>query len=116
VKRVGGYLLAATALIACPCHLVLLLPLAIGLLGGTALGAALEANTGLLIAAATVYFVGALAGGLYLLNRRARDEEGTDPAPSSTDGKTGGPVPGGRTGSGTRPVGTRRRARAGAGR
>jgi hypothetical protein len=105
VKRVGGYLLAATALIACPCHLVLLLPLAVGLLGGTALGAALEANTGLLIAAATVYFVGALAGGLYLLNRRAKDAEETDE-----------PVPVSRTGSGMSAMEASRRAGAGAGR
>lgn len=72
MKRIGGYLLAATALIACPCHLVFVLPLALGLLGGTALGAALAANTGWVIAAATVYFAGALAGGIYLISRRAR--------------------------------------------
>jgi len=29
VRRLGGYLLTATALIACPCHLLLLLPLAL---------------------------------------------------------------------------------------
>lgn len=40
MKKVGGYVLTATAFIACPCHLVFLLPLALGLLGGTALGAA----------------------------------------------------------------------------
>lgn len=81
MKKIGGYLLAATAFIACPCHLVFLLPLALGLLGGTALGAALAANTGLIVAAATVYFVAALGGGLYLLNRKAGDEEGP-PAPA----------------------------------
>ncbi len=69
MKRIAGYLLAITALIACPCHLVLALPLALSFLGGTALGVALEAHTGLLIAAATVYFIAALGGGLYLLNR-----------------------------------------------
>ncbi len=76
MKRVGGYLLAATALIACPCHLVLLLPVALGLLGGTALGAALEANTGLIVAVSTVYFLGALGAGFYLLNRQARSDKG----------------------------------------
>lgn len=83
MRKFGGYLLAGTALIACPCHLVLLLPAVLGLLGGTALGAALGAHTGLVLAGATVYFVAALAGGLYLLNRRAQDEEGSDRAPSS---------------------------------
>lgn len=70
MRRLGGYLLTATALIACPCHLFLLLPLALGLLGGTALGATLAAHTGLVVVAVTVYFVGALSAGLYLLNRR----------------------------------------------
>jgi mercuric ion transport protein len=63
-----------TALLACPCHLIFLLPAVLGLLGGTALGAALEANTGLIVAAATVYFFGALAGGIYLMNRRGRKQ------------------------------------------
>lgn len=60
-----------TALIACPCHLALLLPAVAGLAGGTALATALGANAGWVLAAATVYFVGALVGGLYLLSRRA---------------------------------------------
>ncbi len=87
MKRIGGYLLVATALLACPCHLVLLLPPVLGLLGGTALGAALGANAGWVIAAAAVYFMGALAGGLYLLNRRARDAK-EDPIPAA--GRRGG--------------------------
>lgn len=69
-EKAAGYALAATALISCPCHLVLLLPAAVGLLGGTALGAALAAHTGWVITGATVYFVGALAGGFYLLSER----------------------------------------------
>lgn len=82
MKKIAGYLLAGTALIACPCHLVFLLPAALGLLGGTALGAALAANTGLIVAAATVYFVVALGAGFYLLNRLT--EKGAScPAPSS---------------------------------
>ncbi len=80
MKKVTGYLLTATAFIACPCHLIFLLPLALGLLGGTALGATLAANTGWVIAAATVYFVGALAAAIYLLNRPAGDAgEGRTP-------------------------------------
>jgi mercuric ion transport protein len=75
MKSIAGYVLAGTALIACPCHLVLILPLVLGLLGGTTLGAALGAHTGWVIAAATVYFVVALAGGIYLLNRRGKNGE-----------------------------------------
>ena len=82
LRRIVGYLLTGTALIACPCHLVFLLPAALGLLGGTAMGAALAANTGLVVAAATVYFVGALGAGLYLLNRRM-GKGARCPAPSS---------------------------------
>ncbi len=82
LRRIVGYLLTGTALIACPCHLVFLLPVALGLLGGTALGAVLAANTGLVVAAATVYFVAALGAGLYLLNRR-REKGASCPVPSS---------------------------------
>ncbi len=64
-----------TAFIACPCHLIFLLPAVLGLLGGTALGALLAANTGLIIAIVTVYFVGALALGNHLLKRRAEKED-----------------------------------------
>ncbi len=72
-KRALGYALAATAIVACPCHLALTLPLALAILGGTALGAALTAHTGLLVAAATAYFVGALAAAIYLLNLPSRE-------------------------------------------
>lgn len=75
MKTITGYLLTATALIACPCHLPFTLPLALGLLGGTAFGAALGANTWLVVTGATVYFVVALGTGLYLLNRRAENEK-----------------------------------------
>jgi mercuric ion transport protein len=71
-NKVAGYALAATALIACPCHLALTLPLAIALLGGTAFGAALAAHTGLLVALATAYFAVALAAAIYLLSRSSR--------------------------------------------
>lgn len=110
MKKVGGYVLTATAFIACPCHLVFLLPLALGLLGGTALGAALAANTGWVIAAATVYFVGALGAGIYLLRRRPGDaENGPVPLPEPKGGTTGTPaVAGYGTGRGSRKAGVRR--------
>ena len=59
-------------MIACPCHLVLLLP---AVLGGTALGAALVANAGWVFAVATAYFVVALTGTLYLLYGRMTAKE-----------------------------------------
>ncbi len=83
MKKAVGYLLTGTALIACPCHLIFLLPAALGLLGGTALGATLAANTSLVFATVTFYFVVALGAGLYLLNRRMEKGASCPPAPSS---------------------------------
>lgn len=83
-NKIVGYALEVTALISCPCHLALTLPLALTLLGGTALGAALTAYTGLLVALATAYFVGALVAALYLLNRSSR--KGQPPDRSAEDG------------------------------
>ncbi len=80
-RRALGYILGATALIACPCHLALTLPIALTVLGGTALGAAITAHTGLLVAGATVYFVGVLAAAIYLLNRLS---DGKEPSPNSS--------------------------------
>jgi hypothetical protein len=110
MKKVTGYLLTATAFIACPCHLIFLLPLAIGLLGGTTLGAALAANTGWVIAAATVYFVIALGAGLYLLKRRPRDTEDGPaalPDPKRRTAETP-PAAGGGAGHGSHKVRVRR--------
>lgn len=76
-NRVVGYVLTATALLACPCHLPFTLPLALGLLGGTAFGAALGTNTWLVVAGATIYFVAALGAGLYLLNRHTEEKAGS---------------------------------------
>lgn len=51
------------------------MPAVLGLLGGTALGAALAANAGWVHVAATAYFAVALAGALHLLYRRADDSK-----------------------------------------
>ncbi len=71
MRRFSGYALMMTAFIACPCHLVFLLPLALTLLGGTALGTFLTARPELVFVAALVYFLVALAAGFALLNRRS---------------------------------------------
>lgn len=64
--KLTGYLLGATAFVACPCHLPLTLPLTVALLGGTAWGAALSQNTGLIYGIATAYFVLGLLTGMRL--------------------------------------------------
>ena len=72
--RVWGGVLVATGFIACPCHLVITLPLVLGALGGTGLGAYLTDNQGLVYSVATGYFIAGLAGGLYLWNRKASNK------------------------------------------
>ena len=70
MNKVWGGVLVVTGFIACPCHLVLTLPLILGVLGGTGLGAFLSDNQGLVYGVATGYFIVGLAGGIYLWNRR----------------------------------------------
>ncbi len=63
--RVRGYLAAGLALIACPCHLVVTMPLILSLTGGTAMGAFLEQKTGVVIVVSIIAF----SGGLVLASR-----------------------------------------------
>jgi hypothetical protein len=67
MRRIGGTLLAVTGFLACPCHLIVTLPLLISLLAGTALGGFLQQHTGLVYTGAGIYFVVALALGTSLL-------------------------------------------------
>ena len=84
--KVWGGVLFVTGFIACPCHLPLTLPLAVVLLGGTALGGFIAANTGLVYGIAGGYFIVALAAGWYLLNQK-RSKAGS--ARHLPDRKTG---------------------------
>jgi len=68
--KVWGGVLLVTGFIACPCHLIITLPLVLGLLAGTGVGAILATNTVLVYGVAGVYFIVALAAGWYLLNRK----------------------------------------------
>ena len=70
MSKAWGGVLVVTGFIACPCHLIITLPIVIGLMAGTGAGALLAANTGLVYAIAGGYFVAALAAGWYLLNRK----------------------------------------------
>jgi hypothetical protein len=67
MRRVGGVVLTVTSFLACPCHFIITLPLLISLLAGTALGSFLSRNTGLVSTGAGIYFVVALALGVFLL-------------------------------------------------
>lgn len=59
-----------TGFLTCPCHLPFVLPALAGLLAGTAVGAFIADNTGLLIALATVYFAGVV---IYFLSGQRRE-------------------------------------------
>src|SRR6266851_4280537 len=72
MRRIGGTLLTVTGFLACPCHLIITLPLLLSLLAGTALGGFLSRNTGLVYTGATIYFVVALALGAWFLFGPAR--------------------------------------------
>lgn len=61
MRRIGGVALTVTGFLACPCHLIITLPLLMSLLAGTVLGSFLSRNTGLVYTGATIYFVVALA-------------------------------------------------------
>ena len=72
ITKFGGYALVATGFLACPCRLVFTLPLALALLGGTAVGSFLAENTGLIAGLLVVYFIWALWLGFALISAKGR--------------------------------------------
>ncbi len=67
MRRVSGVLLTVTGFLACPCHLIITLPLLASLLAGTQFSSFLIRNTGLVFTSASVYFIVALALGAWFL-------------------------------------------------
>jgi MerE protein len=80
MRRIGGVVLTVTGLLACPCHLIITLPLLFSLLAGTAAGSFLSRNIGLVYTGATIYFVVALALGAWFLFSPARGKREMDVA------------------------------------
>lgn len=72
MQKRSGWFLIATGFLACPCHLVVTLPLALALLSGTAVGAFLAQNEGLVFGVAFIYFLAALGMGFFLMNFKSR--------------------------------------------
>jgi hypothetical protein len=86
MRRLAGMVLTVTGVLACPCQLVVTLPLLTGLLAGTALGSFLIHQTGLIYTAASIYFVGALTlGTWYLLGQPGRPHQADDPGNEPPD-------------------------------
>jgi len=77
-QKARSYLAAGVALVACPCHLVVTLPLLLSLTAGTAMGLFLERNQGAIFAVSTVLFL----GGLMLTFRWLGEKGESCPAPA----------------------------------
>lgn len=58
--RFRGYLAAGLALIACPCHLLVTLPLLLSVTAGTGVGVYLEQNPGVVVVVSIIVFIGGL--------------------------------------------------------
>jgi len=80
MNSIRGYLAAGIALIACPCHLIITLPLLLALTGGSAVGLWLAQNQGLVWLAATGLFVGGLALAFVWLSQEQTDAQCEIPA------------------------------------
>jgi mercuric ion transport protein len=93
VRSRSGLILTVSGFLACPCHLPLTLPWLLALLGGTSLGLFLRENTGVIVAAASVYFLVAIVAGLVLLNQRTGGDDHSPCCPISllSAGEQGAP-------------------------
>jgi hypothetical protein len=80
MRRIGGVVRTVTGSLACPCHLIITLPLLISGLSGTALGSFLSRNTGEVLTFASLYFVVALVLGAWFLFGPKREKREGDAA------------------------------------
>ena len=78
-RTFSGWFFAVTGVIACPCHLVFTLPLAIALLSGTALGGWIATHEGFITLGAVIYFVGALILATLMFTARRGQPSPTQP-------------------------------------
>jgi hypothetical protein len=72
MRRFGGVAMTVTGFLACPCYLIVTLPLLAALFAGTALGTFLTQHTRLLYTLTSIYLLGALALGAWLWFGQAR--------------------------------------------
>ncbi len=72
MNDIWRWFLVATGIAACPCHFPVTLPLMIGALGATGVGALLADHAGWVYAAGWVYFVAAAALGIRSMRSSAR--------------------------------------------
>ena len=79
-RAVVGWFFMITGFLACPCHLIITLPLIMVLLSGTAAGGWIAAHSGAIAVGASIYFVGGLAVGAFLLPVRSGAAATSSPA------------------------------------
>jgi hypothetical protein len=84
-RKIGGILLTVTGILACPCHLVITLPLFLALFAGTAVGSFLTHNVALVYGGAALYFVVALILGMRFLLSPDRPQAEKEPACSTCE-------------------------------
>jgi hypothetical protein len=80
MRRIGCVVLTVTGFLACPCQLIVTVPLLASLLAGTTLGSFLIRNTGLIYAFASIYFVVASAVGYWFWFGKIRLQRDADAA------------------------------------
>lgn len=68
IRTLAARALLVTGFLACPCHLIVTVPLALASLSGSAVGAFLAQNEGLVFGVAFAYFLGAIGIGYFLMN------------------------------------------------
>lgn len=87
IRSIRGYVSTGVGLIACPCHLAITLPIVLALTAGTAFGAWLSANTGLVFALSTVLFFGGIGLGSVWLSQDSKPKRQsltpTEPRPKA---------------------------------
>ncbi len=84
-RKIGGILLTVTGILACPCHLVITLPLLLALFAGTAVGSFLAHNVALVYGGAALYFAVALILGMRFLLSPDRPQAEKEPACSTCE-------------------------------
>jgi mercuric ion transport protein len=72
IRSIRGYVSTGVGIIACPCHLAITLPIVLALTAGTAFGAWLSANTGLVFAFSMVLFIGGIGLGSVWLSQDSK--------------------------------------------
>jgi len=75
-RKIAGYLLATLGFLACPCHLLITLPMLVTLLSGTTLGILIGTNKFLTFIVFLILYVIGIVGGGYLLTSTQESKAG----------------------------------------